>query len=312
MQQELKQILIEREMQSQAAQLENCGKNFFFLGCMKCPYISKNKVYCKSKLCPECMKMRSKRFVDQVTPYLKSFSRPRFLTLTLQNVNSVSKENYLQLTKYFNNFVKRMQRAGFLFDKGILVIETTEKGKGFHLHLHILYDGFYLPQQMISDIWYDITKTSDVIDIRQPRSTEQVLRYLSKYISKGCSINSISSLVDYFQSTKHIRMFRTFGKNFKVVKAAYQKICPECNSQEWYFMLIDKTGDKPIIKITIPDPQHKILNSDEEILEKVKDVINIPKNIDEVMDRLSPQELEHLLKIGAIFQPRHDEYRLLE
>ncbi len=255
--------------------------------------------------------MRSKRFIDQVTPYLQSFSRPRFLTLTLQNVNSVSKDNYLHLTKNFNSFVKRMQRAGFSFDKGIIVIETTEKGKGFHLHLHILYDGFYLPQQMISDIWYDITKTSDIVDIRQPRNTEQVLRYLSKYISKGCSINSTESLVDYFQATKHVRMFRTFGKNFKVVKVAYHKICPECKSQEWYFMCIGRIEDDLIREIIIP-AQHNLLSSDEEILEKVKDVINKPKNIDDVLDRLSSQELEHLLKVGAIFQTRHDEYRLLE
>ena len=50
---------------------------------------------------------------------------------------------------------------------------------------------------------------------------------------------------------------------------------------------------------------------DERLLKKIEHVIHKPNNIDDVMDILTGQELEYLIKIGYLFQPRNNEYRLL-
>ncbi len=316
MEQKLKELFNERGLSKVAERIENCGKNEFYLQCLNCESYTKNKQYCKNKLCHECMKMRSIKFMELFTPYLESFGKIKFLTLTTKNLQAITKSDYRHLTLYFNSFTKRLRRLGYKFNKGIIVKETTEKGNGFHLHMHILYDGSYIPQAELSKIWNEVTKDSKIVHILQWRgNAEGAIKYLSKYVTKGHTIFSSDALVDYFVSTKHIRMIQTFGENFIVSKIIHRKVCQSCNSIEWRFIFdirgLSEAEKKPYnlkVEFFEEDPP---LTHENMLLSKIRHVIDLPNNADAIDEILSEQERNYLKRTGTLYQPRYNEYKLL-
>jgi len=54
----------------------------------------------------------------------------------------------------------------------------------WHPHLHILVEGDYLAQRLLSQAWLCVTGDSSVVDIRACRNMEEVRKYVTKYVTK--------------------------------------------------------------------------------------------------------------------------------
>ena len=301
----------------EAEKLEHCSKSVFYLQCKKCGTGVVCLNNCKSKLCDNCSHSRSICFVKKYSDFVNSFRKPRFITLTKKNVDIISCSVIKKLRNNFNALKRRLKRNGFSLKKGIEVLEITHKGKGFHVHLHILYDGSYIPQSLLSDMWFAITKDSKIVDVRYVRNPNSSLRYISKYIVKGNAINNMYRLVEYFIATKNVRLIQTFGTEVYWKFAKARMICSVCGSYDaWAYCFTempDEIADPKFMwldKKTIFDKKDTLEYFDK-LMQKIESYLELDDNWQAIESAVSSKELKGLLEKGYVFQPRWNVYRKL-
>jgi hypothetical protein len=122
--------------------------------------------------------------------------RIRFITLTLHHRDQDLHLSLKQLQSYFSRlrntvFWRSVVTAGAAF----LEIKRSSNTRGWHPHLHIVVEGKYVPHAILKAIWHRITGDSYIVDVRPVRSTGELIRYVTKYVSKPLD-NSI------FESTE--------------------------------------------------------------------------------------------------------------
>lgn len=127
--------------------IENCG-NFVhgkvIIGSCGCGTESKTmKLRCNTRFCPECAKKRRRRLRRRFLPFLRKFHNThtyqfRFLTISPKNYKNL-KHGLNHIRKSFSKFIRRK----YIRDRvkgGFYIIEVTNKGNDWNIHLHcILY-----------------------------------------------------------------------------------------------------------------------------------------------------------------------------
>ncbi len=300
-----------------AERLSNCSVSYYYLQCDACSTKIMRKFYCGLPICPICQEKKSKGFLKAYEPYVKTFKHPKFMTLTLKNIKNISPDDFKRFSKHFLALKKHLKSWGFKFDKGIRVLEVTEKGKGYHLHYHLLYDGSYIPQRFLSGVWGRITGGSFIVDIRVARSIQLGFNYLSKYVNKVPSMG-VSETVDYFIASKNVRVVQTFGTRFKISKAKFKLICPVCGFEQFcfcnYVLETEKlyTGElKFILSNPPPMKQKELLSYFDNLMDDLRVVLTQDHNAQAVEDKIGMKSVEFLLRMGYIYQPRYNEYKKL-
>jgi hypothetical protein len=130
------------------------------------------------------------------------FKSPKLLTLTVQGHHESIKEIKSNLHKNAREFFRRTGLSG------IRVVEIVHKMDGYYIHLHCIIEAKFYAQKRLSELWYSVTKTSYVVDIRRITSYG-ALHYILKYISK-CPIGI--DLNDYVNFLYKTRLLTRFGK----------------------------------------------------------------------------------------------------
>jgi len=138
---------------------------------------------------------------------------PVFITLTEANVPAIDKKYYTGLR---GRLTKLRHRD--IFAKcvgGFYGIETTYNydTKTWHVHIHMIADTPYIPQDKLSEAWHDITGNSYVVHIREINNAEKASKEIAKYVVKPGKFLQDSKLVDEFlNAVKGARLVTTFGK----------------------------------------------------------------------------------------------------
>lgn len=130
--------------------IEKCGSesdNFIMAtcGCGTTPINIKHA--CNRSFCPNCSKKRQRRLRRRLLPFLKHYKNSsmyqwRFLTVSPENYVDYN-EGKEHLRKSWNKFIRRK----YIQERvkgGFSIIETTNKGKGWNLHIHSLIYSKYL------------------------------------------------------------------------------------------------------------------------------------------------------------------------
>jgi len=115
------------------------------------------------------------RVLSGVKKGIYNNERLRLLTLTNKTWNE-------RLNKDFQALKQRLRRAGYRFEYWKC---RTSEGGGV---LHIVYRGDFIPQDYISECWYQITGDSFVVDIREIdyKDNKRVCRYVvSQHFTAG-------------------------------------------------------------------------------------------------------------------------------
>jgi hypothetical protein len=139
----------------------------------------------------------------------------RFLTLTLKHSDSPLAE---QLDRLYACF-RRLRRAGFwqrAVDGGAAVLEI---GHGhtddrWHVHLHCLLQGRFVPHAEIKAEWWRITGDSNIVDIRPVYSASHAAKYVTKYITKPLAstiVNKPAPLAELIEACSRRRLVLTWG-----------------------------------------------------------------------------------------------------
>ena len=195
--------------------MNDCGSVLIFSGNRE-KYKLQQANFCRDRLCPMCQWRRSYKLFGQLSKIIEHIKskdeykdlRFIFLTLTCKNVDykeiKDGLENLNSAWRYFSNKVISRRRY---IEGTFKTIEITDRGNGFHPHIHVLMavreDYFtsndYMSHDDLVKIWRKCLKVDydPIVDIRSVKSKrgsyEKAIAEVSKYSVKGSDILSVSN-----------------------------------------------------------------------------------------------------------------------
>lgn len=176
--------------------------------------ISCNK--CHNRWCEACAGEKRRKITFALRDHLLTLKGTpiRCLTLTLKTTDHPLKDELDRLYESFRKFRSRPKIAACL-QGGIAFLELTysSKTEGWHPHLHVLFIGDFLPQQVAAHEWHMITQDSYIVDVRAVKD-DAAVGYVAKYLGKAVPANVYHSpdlLQEVMRALDHRRTFTTFG-----------------------------------------------------------------------------------------------------
>lgn len=187
---------------------------------------------CGLRWCPLCIRSRRYILTKSVGSWLKRLDKPKFLTLTLKHSSAPLSEQIDSLYHFFKEFKRRkFFKKRLLGGVWFFQVKKSDTDGLWHPHLHILFEGRFLPHAEVSKIWSEITHGSSVVDIRAVNNPKKAADYVARYASAPADLSSlcVSDGVELVESLHNRRIVGTFGTG-KVVKLTAEK--PE-DSEQW-------------------------------------------------------------------------------
>jgi len=180
---------------------------------------------CRDRFCEACAGERRRQVARNLHHWLQarhpigSF-RPgqypvRFLTLTLKSSEAPLAETISRLCNCFNR-LRRRRPFTDLISGGLMFLEI-KRGRSsglWHPHLHVLVEGKYIPQKLLSDHWLAITGDSFIVHVEALSSPAKAVSYVAKYSGKALDASvwrNSDHLVEAIKALAGRRSFQTFG-----------------------------------------------------------------------------------------------------
>lgn len=132
-------VRLDREEEDELCRrLRTCGDEFM-LNCTSCGHVHRCEQACHLKWCPVCARSRS---AQRVAKYERAAARmkwPLHVTLTRCNVGEITRDHIRALKRD----CVRLRRTKLFREcvvGGLVSLELTNTGRGWHPHLHLLID----------------------------------------------------------------------------------------------------------------------------------------------------------------------------
>lgn len=174
----------------------------------------------------------------------------------------------------------------------------------WNVHMHVVYEGTFLPQELISKVMKNISKgksyrnTFRKIDPNTGFGWVKTANYLSKYIGKVSTTHkSVDVKLTYLLGTKNTKLV-TFSTKSKQEKLP--ALCPECYQGTF------------IETYSVKEYTLEFQPVKNEFFERLKQTLLEESNIDALYEKFSQKEIEYATKNGLIYQVRPDRYEILE
>lgn len=193
----------------------NCGADAFLLRQRNDPTKYKFGLStCRSRWCQPCQRERAAVIQANLQPLLAG-GELRFVTLTLKSGAEPLTQTLDRLYAAFKKLRatelwQRTVTAGAAFTE----LHHRPEQHRWHVHLHILTRGTWIPQRELSAAWNACTAGSSIVDVRFVRSTDAAAGYVCKYVSKpgGClHTQTDATLAEAISALRGRRMLLTFG-----------------------------------------------------------------------------------------------------
>jgi hypothetical protein len=252
---------LEEEEETELADLlRKCGQPLNLV-CTNCGHTHFTETKCKQKWCPVCVRAIATRRSLKFANAARSMTWPLFLTLTVRNVGDSGVPFVRKLRRDFGKLRHRKIWKDNVVG-GVAAIEVTNKGKGWHPHLHALIDCEWLAirtpklqrgmsrdarksrlrqaKREFTELWKRVAKEKHGVCWVQRCSGEDTAREVLKYSVKGEhlaeSADRIGPLIHQLRATRLVTSFGTlFGK--QLVPADADKpplVCDACKKPtEW-------------------------------------------------------------------------------
>jgi hypothetical protein len=203
------------------------------LYCARCEHPLRVKLSCKDRTCPSCRKKWYGYHYGALRQHISSWKKVYFLTLTLKNIpdSQISRWHIQRLREAFSKLRYRLRPS---IKDGYYVIQTTNSGTGWHLHVHVLFNGNYIAASRISQAWRDITKDSYIVDIKLVEKWDIALRYLLSDFRGKPRIRPEDHWT-YNGLFRRSRLVQGFGAYSKIkLRVPYR--CPICGESCWILL----------------------------------------------------------------------------
>lgn len=156
--------------------------------------------WCHDRFCEACAGPRRRTVARNLVQYLETdpltdLKRPRplvvrFLTLTLKSQVAPLAD---QLERLYDSFKRLRSRKDFrkLITGGVAMPELTyNRDSGtWHPHLHVIFQGDYVPQPLLKAAWLEITGDSYIVDVRAIFNAKYAAGYVAKYAGKAIDVS---------------------------------------------------------------------------------------------------------------------------
>lgn len=249
-----------------AQKLDNCGVPLRLV-CTCCGNRKSVEMQCRRRWCPACAWVVQRERLEKYQAAANQMQWPLFITLTMPNRPDA------ECIREIRGHWSKLRRRKLIVDRikgGLNTIEITNKGNGWHPHLHVLADCQWLalhtpPPQFrdsaavkrqkydharleLSALWCQIIKSpvGVVSALRKPPG--ECIAYALKYAVKGSDlIESPDPIADLIRVLSRSRMLSTFGALHGLVAADDEEerpavACSECGNEK-SFMPEDFVGN---------------------------------------------------------------------
>jgi len=169
---------------------------------------------CHDRFCTPCSRLRSQCIANAIVEHVGT-KVVRFVTLTLKHSPQSLSEQIDRLYESFQRLRRSVWWKKRIFGgAAFLEVKRSQRSNEWHVHLHVLTTGKFLPQQELKSNWYKITGDSHIVDIRLARNRGDVIHYVSKYVTKMVSnsfVNVPDLLDEVVRALKGRKLCLTFG-----------------------------------------------------------------------------------------------------
>jgi hypothetical protein len=146
--------------------------------------------------------------------WAKTIRQPKHVILTIQNQRILDKP----FVQAFKAAFSRLRRMAFArnWRGGYYSLEVTNKGNGWHLHIHAMVDAGWVDQAGLSDAWSKATMgLGKIVHVSDCRDKDK-LRETTKYAVKGNDLAKWSGEESsvYIDAMAGVRTFGVFGSCF--------------------------------------------------------------------------------------------------
>jgi len=223
------------------------------LTCRKNRQVKIRSHSCYEPVCPHCQHTRAMRLQVVVALFLEEMQRRaqargqsvKYVTLTFPNVESLDGGGAYTLA--LNSLTRLRHRELWVLRVrgGLYVLEVTNKGKGWHLHIHMLVDSDWWDEKSengkfeLSKLWKSCLPKSvqALVEEAMPEGSKDraivwvkeadasSVRELSKYIAKGSGFyHDPERVVEFYQAVKGRRCFEVFGLEYQRLYRLYREM----------------------------------------------------------------------------------------
>lgn len=241
-----------------AKKLERCDEDMPLV-CTCCGAVRKVKTRCDLRFCPKCAPALAAGRVGKYAAAVREMEWPLHVTLTVANRYDLDRATLVWLCKCFRRF--RQTELGKLMEGGLASLELTNRGKGWHPHLHVLCECKWLslktrpPKKTDSaarkkHIFTEASKelgaawarlvgqSSASVKVRRcygergnERAAVEVLKYSVKPNAMLECEGSATKLADAMDKVRLFRAFGTFYRHPSLKEPTAQPAkCGECKS----------------------------------------------------------------------------------
>ncbi|MGZ5506923.1 MAG: protein rep [Limisphaerales bacterium] len=246
---------LQDENETQLAEtLEKCGEKFTLV-CTSCGHRTLAEKRCRQKWCPVCVRGIAAKRAAKFQQASTRMQWPLFVTLTVRNTADSGEPFVRKLRRDFGKF----RRTKFWRDRvkgGVAGIEVTNKGKGWHPHIHALIDCRWLsttprPQhgeskqnvarkceaakRELTRMWKKTIREKNAITWVQRCNGTTAVTEVLKYSVKGsdllASTDAIGPLIHQLRAT---RLTTSFGSMFglRITEMDNPRPCENCGNFE--------------------------------------------------------------------------------
>lgn len=169
---------------------------------------------CRNRWCEACARDRRRVVVANLKSGLEG-KHLRLLTLTI-----VARPDPLpvQLKFLYDSFRAFRHRARIrqCMTGGIYFLELTynDRTERWHPHLHIIFEGAFLPHAVAKATWFEVTDDSYIVDLQSINGADGAASYVGKYATKAvgpCVWAHADRLDEAMAALAGRRTFQTFG-----------------------------------------------------------------------------------------------------
>ena len=191
--------------------LEHCHTERVSCVCSSCNRTTAFYNRCDLFYCPTCTPRLTRQRAEGVAWWAVEVSQPKHVILTVRNVPHITKGHVQEFKRWLSRLRKRKFARGWR--GGFYGLQITNRGKGWHLHAHLLIDARWIDCGQLSAEWRSVTSGTGenvvVKDVRDSRYLHEVCRYISN--PSQVARWSGQQLAEYVDALQGLRTFAVFG-----------------------------------------------------------------------------------------------------